>query len=142
MSRGRGHGGLSLPAGRCAYGWQDTRVTAATDGEHISLPLPIAMSRRLFQRRQADQWLQEQLVDEAFARYLDWLAECEAVDAAYGAWSQAPRSSRALPFAAYGAALDREQRAASVYRSVIDRVEQLFGREERLAGARTEVTRA
>jgi hypothetical protein len=98
--------------------------------------------RMLFQRRQSDQWLQEQLVDEAFARYLDWLAECEAVDAAYGAWSMAPRSSRALPFAAYGAALDREQRAAGVYRSVIDRVEQLFGREERLAGAGTEVTRA
>jgi hypothetical protein len=100
------------------------------------------MSRRLFQRRQSARWVQEQLLDEAFARYLDWLAECDAVNAAYGAWSSAARSGRALPFAAYGAALDREERAAGVYRSVIDRVEQLFGREERFAGARTEVTRA
>jgi hypothetical protein len=100
------------------------------------------VSRRLFQRREFDQSLREQLIDEAFARYLDWLAESEAVKAAYGVWSRAARTNGALPFAAYGAALDREERAASVYRSVIEQVEQLFGGEDRLADARPEVARA
>jgi hypothetical protein len=100
------------------------------------------MSPRLFQRPRFDHWLREQLIDEAFARYLDWLAECEAVNAAYGVWSRAPRTDGALPFAAYGAALDREERAASVYSSVIDRIEQLFGSEERVAGARPGAARA
>jgi hypothetical protein len=100
------------------------------------------MRMLLFQRRQSDQWAQEQLVDEAFARYLEWLAECDAVNAAYGAWSSAAPSARALPFAAYGAALDREERAASVYRSAVDRIEQLFDGAPHLAGAWPEVTRA
>jgi hypothetical protein len=85
--------------------------------------------------------MREQLIDEAFARYLDWLAESEAVNAAYGAWSRAPRTDGALPFAAYGAALDREECAATVYRSVMERIEQRFGGEERLAGALPGVTR-
>jgi hypothetical protein len=100
------------------------------------------VSRRLFQRRELDQWVREQLIDEALERYLDWLAESEAVNAAYGMWSKASRTAAALPFAAYGAALDREEHAATVYRSVIDRIEQLFGGEEPLTGARPGVTRA
>jgi hypothetical protein len=100
------------------------------------------MSPRFFQRRQFDHWLREQLIDEAFARYLDWLAESEAVNVAYGLWSRAPRTDGALPFAAYGAALDREERAATVYRAVIERIEQLFSGEERLARARAGAVRA
>jgi hypothetical protein len=100
------------------------------------------MSPRLFQRRQFDRWLREQLIDEAFARYLDWLAESEAVNAAYRVWSRAPRTDGALPFAAYGAALDREERAATVYRAVIDRIEQLFSGEERLARTQAGASRA
>jgi hypothetical protein len=100
------------------------------------------MSRRLLQRRQFDQSVRERLIDEAFARYLDWLAESEAVKAAYGVWSRAARTDGAVPFAAYGAALDREECAATVYRSVIDQVEQLFGGEERVAGARLGAARA
>jgi hypothetical protein len=100
------------------------------------------MSRRLLQRRQFGRSLREQLIDEAFARYLDWLAESEAVNAAYRVWSRAPRTDGALPFAAYGAALDREECAATVYHSVIDQVEQLFGSEGRLAGAREGAARA
>jgi hypothetical protein len=103
---------------------------------------PIPMSRRLLQRRQFEQSSREQLVDEAFACYLDWLAESEAVNEAYRVWSRAPRPDAALPFAAYGAALDREERAATVYRSVTDQVKQLFGGEERLAGARQGAARA
>jgi hypothetical protein len=100
------------------------------------------MSRRLFQRRQLDQTLREQLIDEAFARYLDWLAESEAVNAAYRVWTRAARTDGAHPFAAYRAALDREERAATVYRSVIHHGEQLLGGEERPAGARPGALRA
>jgi hypothetical protein len=100
------------------------------------------MSRRLSQRRRFDQSARAQLTDEAFARYLDWLAESEAVNTAYGVWSRAPRTQGALPFAAYGAALDREEHAAAVYRSVIDRMEQSSDAEERLAGARAGAARA
>jgi hypothetical protein len=100
------------------------------------------MRPELFQRGRFGQSEREQLIDEAFARYLDWLAECEAVNAAYWVWSRAPRTDGALPFAAYGAALDREERAATVYRSVIDRIEQLFGGGERLADARPGAARA
>jgi hypothetical protein len=100
------------------------------------------MSRRLLQRRQFDRSVREQLIDEAFARYLDWLAESEAVNAAYWVWSTAPWADAALPFAAYGAALDREECAATLYRSVIDQVEHVFGGEERRAGARPGAARA
>jgi hypothetical protein len=93
-------------------------------------------------RRQFDHLSREQLIDEAFARYLDWLAESEAVSVAYRLWSGAPRTDGALPFAVYGAALDREERAATVYRTVIDRVEQLLSGEERLAGAPAGAARA
>ena len=100
------------------------------------------MSRRVLQRRECDEPLHQRLIDEAFARYLDWLAESEAVNAAYGLWSAAAGADGALSFAAYGAALDREEHAATVYRSVIDRLEQLFGGEGRPAGVRHEGARA
>jgi hypothetical protein len=100
------------------------------------------MSRRLIQRRQLPRSMREQLIDEAFARYLDWRAESETVDAAYTLWTRASQAGRALPFAAYSAALDREERAASVYRSVMERIEQLFGGEDTVAPARPRAARA
>jgi hypothetical protein len=94
------------------------------------------MSRRRLPRGQFDQSPRGRLVDEAFARYLDWLAESEAVKAAYAVWSGSAPTDGAVPFAAYGAALDREECAAAAYRSLIDQLKQLVGGEEHLAGAR------
>jgi hypothetical protein len=82
------------------------------------------------------------VVDEAFARYLDWRAESDAVDPAFDVWSRASRSDGATPYAAYTAALDREERAASAYRSVIDRFDELFGGEDHLVGAEARAARA
>ena len=93
------------------------------------------MSLRLSQRRRLERSVHDRLADEAFARYLDWLAESDAVDSAYAEWASAPRSDGALPFAAYGAALDREEQAAAVYRSVLERMEQRFGAGVLLAPA-------
>src|SRR6478735_4069874 len=136
MSRARVYGGEPVRARGCPHGCQDVRVAAQAGHQNLLPALALAVSRRVLQRRQFDESLREQLIEEAFARYLDWLAESEAVNAAYGAWSSAPPTDAALPFAAYGAALDREERAAAVYRSVIDRIEQLFGGEARLASVR------
>jgi hypothetical protein len=136
------YGGLPAPAQGCAHGCQDIGVAGRAGLQNLLAAVAIAMSRRLLQRRQFDHSLRQQLIDEAFARYLDWLAESEAVNAAYRAWSRAAGSDGALPFAAYGAALDREERAASVYRSVIVRAERLFGIEDRVAGAQRGAARA
>ena len=142
MSRGRVYGGVPASAPECSHGCQDIRVAAPAGGQNLLPPPPTAMSPRCFQRRQFDRSLRERLIDEAFARYLEWLAESEAVNAAYRVWSRAARTEGALPFAAYGAALDREECAATVYHSVIDQVERVFGGEDRLAGARAGATRA
>jgi hypothetical protein len=61
-----------------------------------------------------------QLVDAVMDRYVAWREESVAVDAAYASWRRAPSGDRALLFAAYQAALDREERAASDYQRMID----------------------
>jgi hypothetical protein len=64
------------------------------------------------------------LIDEAMDSYVDWREECEAVRDAYTSWLSAPPEEGELPFAAYGAALDREQSAAAVYRIALGRLER------------------
>jgi hypothetical protein len=90
------------------------------------------MSPRVFQRPRFDQWVRERLLDEALERYLDWRAESDAVEVAYRLWSVAPAAEGAIPFTAYRAALDREERAATVYRSVIERAANVMDGESQL----------
>jgi hypothetical protein len=99
------------------------------------------MTPRIFQRPPVDQWVRERLLDEALERYLDWRAESEAVDVAYRAWSVAPAADGAIPFTAYRAALDREERAATAYRSVIERAALVMDGEPQLAVAQSEADR-
>jgi len=63
------------------------------------------------------------LIGEAMERYVEWRAECLAVDDAYADWLSAPSNQGELPFAAYWAALDREQSAAALYRRAVGRLE-------------------
>jgi hypothetical protein len=63
-----------------------------------------------------------ELVDEAMERYVEWREECLAVEHAYANWASSPSDTAELPFAAYSAALDREQSAATVYRRAIERL--------------------
>ena len=72
-------------------------------------------------------FLHERLVDEAFERYLEWRDECATLDAAYRNWSNAPACDGTFAFAAYSAALEREERAAAQYRALIDAGERLLG---------------
>jgi hypothetical protein len=65
-----------------------------------------------------------ELVDDAIDAYVDWREECRFVWDAYRRWSSACRADAALAFAAYAAALDREERAAAAYARRLRRVAQ------------------
>jgi hypothetical protein len=61
-----------------------------------------------------------QLIDAVMGGYVTWREESVAVEASYQYWSRAPRDARASAFAAYVAALDREERAAHAYGRLIE----------------------
>jgi hypothetical protein len=61
------------------------------------------------------------VIDEAMDGYVAWREESLAVEKAYRNWLSAGREDRSLSFAAYAAALDREERAASEYERLIAR---------------------
>lgn len=54
-------------------------------------------------------------VDHLLELYCAWRTECAAVRTAYERFATAERSERSLAFAAYEAAVDREESAADVY---------------------------
>jgi hypothetical protein len=55
------------------------------------------------------------LVDRMIESYCDWRTDCAEVHAAYARFLDAPASDRAPAFAAYIAAVDREQCACEAY---------------------------
>jgi hypothetical protein len=55
------------------------------------------------------------LVDEAIEAYVAWRTECLFVCDAYRRWARAPKADAVLAFAAYAAALDREEHASACY---------------------------
>ena len=60
-------------------------------------------------------------LDEICWSYIEWREETDAAGRAYRSWCEAPHEARRAPFAAYVAALDREQAAAERYaRSAAD----------------------
>ena len=59
------------------------------------------------------------LIDRMLDLYCDWRTECEAVRSAYARFANAPASERALAFAAYAAAVDREASASNAYEGQI-----------------------
>ena len=63
--------------------------------------------------------MQMALLDAANDAYADWLQESFAVEHLYARWNDATRGERALAFAAYAAALEREERAAVVYADMV-----------------------
>jgi hypothetical protein len=60
------------------------------------------------------------LIDAMMDRYVSWREECAAVEQAYRDWLGARREDRSVAFAAYTAALDREEFAATAYRLVVE----------------------
>jgi hypothetical protein len=59
--------------------------------------------------------VEPELVDELIELYCDWRSECWSVRSAYAQFSAATADERPLAYAAYRAALDREEAAADVY---------------------------
>ena len=66
----------------------------------------------------------EQLADRAFQHYLDWRDETSTLERAYDRWVRSPRDERAFAFAAYKAALDREEHAAVRYEAAMSEAER------------------
>jgi hypothetical protein len=66
------------------------------------------------------------LVDDLLVGYAEWRDGCDAVADAYERWSTAPRSESDLRFAAFRAALDQEQTAASAYAEAIGNLERFL----------------
>lgn len=64
-----------------------------------------------------------QLLDALMDGYVSWREESDAVSKSYRTWSRAMRDERSLAYAAYVAALDREERAACTYRSLVERMQ-------------------
>jgi hypothetical protein len=62
------------------------------------------------------------LVDEAVDAYVDWREECATVRDAYERWGRALAADAGSAFAAYRAAVDREERAADIYAELMGRL--------------------
>jgi hypothetical protein len=68
---------------------------------------------------------QQQLADEAVVAYVEWREESGTVWVAYSRWASAAAEDAGRAHAAYRAALDREEAAAQVYASLIERLTEL-----------------
>jgi hypothetical protein len=66
------------------------------------------------------------LVDGLIESWVCWREACEDVRSAYDCWGQC-KTQRALAFASYCAALDREDQAARVYSMHMERVREAEG---------------
>jgi hypothetical protein len=63
--------------------------------------------------------LRRALIRASDDAYADWRRESRTVERLYRRWSEAPDGRRARCFAAYTAALEREQRAAEAYADMV-----------------------
>jgi hypothetical protein len=68
----------------------------------------------------------QQLVDDAVLAYVAWREESATVWAAYRGWAGAASKDARGADAAYRAALDREEAAAQVYATLIERLSELL----------------
>jgi hypothetical protein len=79
--------------------------------------------------------IRSELIDDLMETYVEWREECLTVRAAYKRWSIGSDEEREPAFAAYRAALDREEQASVVYEHRVERV----AREQREAAAAPEL---
>jgi hypothetical protein len=69
-----------------------------------------------------DPQVRPEAIDRLIELYCDWREECAVVQAAYERFSSAAADNRALAFAAYTAALDREAAAARSFEDQFNRL--------------------
>jgi hypothetical protein len=82
----------------------------------------LTRARRLEEMDDVSTQVRPELINRLMDVYVDWREECAAVRDAYVRWSSAAATDRTLAFAAYRAALDREESAARIYGDHLDRV--------------------
>jgi hypothetical protein len=66
--------------------------------------------------------MRRDLTDQLILLYCDWRMRCKEVRKTYGRLDGAPKEERPLAFAAFHAALDREELAADAYAQHIRRL--------------------
>jgi hypothetical protein len=71
------------------------------------------------------------VIDDLIDAYVDWGEESAEVEYAYRRWSVTPSPGAALAFAAYAAALDREELASIRYARLVRRAFVLLARDRR-----------
>jgi hypothetical protein len=64
-------------------------------------------------------------IDELLEGYVSWREECQAVALAFGRLMASGRGERQLVYAAYFAALDREEHAARTYAHHVERARSI-----------------
>jgi hypothetical protein len=62
---------------------------------------------------------ERRLGDALIDSYVEWRDESSAVQLAYEGWREASRDDREAAFAAYNAALDREELASDIYAALV-----------------------
>jgi hypothetical protein len=75
--------------------------------------------------------VRDKLIDDVMDAYVDWRQESADVESAYRRWSIARSTDPAGAFAAYAAALDREELASLSYAQVIRRTVLMIARDRR-----------
>jgi hypothetical protein len=65
--------------------------------------------------------IRDTVIDDVMDAYVEWRQESAEVERAYQRWSTAAPADTALAFAAYVAALDREDRASIFFAQVVRR---------------------
>ena len=65
------------------------------------------------------------IADAFIDSWVSWRESCQDVHDAYRSWTESARPQRAMAFAGYRAALDREQHAASIYSDLAERIRAL-----------------
>jgi hypothetical protein len=73
-----------------------------------------------------DAWLQNgRRVNQAMDAYAGWRDQCSATERVYRGWASARGADADVWYAAYSAALDREERAAERYAETLRRIGSL-----------------
>ena len=65
-----------------------------------------------------------ELIDDLMNVYVEWREECIALRETYERWAGGPVAEREMAFAAYLAALEREEQASAVYADRLYEIER------------------
>jgi hypothetical protein len=68
---------------------------------------------------------ESELTDALIDSYVKWREQSGAVAESYRSWDRAPRDERAVAYATYVLALDREEHAARAYRSLVEAMQAI-----------------